>query len=245
MRSRKIVEYKMSIPLTRTYGAYQFGLSSDLNDQQLKQLIKLFKRPPHTVDSVLGGRCSITVDEIRGIGSVVVKNYRRGGLLRHLVKQRYVKWGKTRCQREYDIINKVIDLGVGAPKPVAYAYQGRLFYRCWLVTREIEQQETLAQLSLMDVDRAVAVIGQIADHISTLIQNQILHVDLHPGNVLVDSNSRVYLIDFDKARYSNQNKDKLREKYLSRWRRAVVKHRLPEMLNDLMHSCLRKNYNKE
>lgn len=235
----------MSIPLTRIYGAYHFGLSSDLNDQQLKQLISFFETPSRTVDSVLGGRCSITVVEIRGIGSVVVKNYRRGGLIRHLVKQRYVKWGKTRCQLEYDILNKVIDLGISAPKPVAYAYQGRLFYKCWLVTQEIEQQQTLARLSLTDVDRAVAVIGQIADHIFALIKNQILHVDLHPGNVLVDSNNRVYLIDFDKARYSTQTKNKLRDRYLSRWQRAVIKHRLPKMLNDLLHSCLQKNVDKD
>lgn len=241
MHSRINAEYKMSIHLTKTYGAYHIGLSSDLNDRQLKQLTKLFEIPSHTVDSVLGGRCSITVVEIRGIGSLVVKYYRRGGLIRHLVKQRYLKWGKTRCQLEYDILNKVIDLGVGAPKPVAYAYQGRLCYRCWLVTREIEQQQTLARLSLTDMDRAFAVIGQIAGYISTLIQNHILHVDLHPGNVLIDSNSRVYLIDFDKARYSTQNKDKLRDKYISRWRRAVIKHKLPEKLNDLMHSYLHKN----
>jgi 3-deoxy-D-manno-octulosonic acid kinase len=65
-------------------------------------------------------------------------------------------------------------------------------------------------------------------------------VDLHPGNVLVDSNSRVYLIDFDKARYSYLNKDKLRVKYISRWRRAVIKHRLPESLWEMMSSELRK-----
>ena len=245
MRSRKIAEYKMSLPLTRTYDVYHFGLSSDLNDRQLKQLIKLFKIPSHTVDSVLGGRCSITVDEISGIGSVVVKYYRRGGIIRHLIKQRYLKCGKTRCQKEYEILQRVGRLGVKVSEPVAYAYQGFLFYKAWLVTREIEQQQTLARLSLTDVDRAFAVIGQIAENIATLIQNQILHVDLHPGNVLVDSNSQVFLIDFDKARYSNQNKDKLRDKYLSRWRRAVIKHRLPEMLNDLMHSCLRKNYDKD
>ena len=230
---------------TRKYGYYLFGSATELTDQQLEQFTKLFNEPVTPVDSVLGGRASVQINQIPGLGSVVIKHYTRGGLIRRLIKQRYLKWGKTRCQIEYDILNKVIDIGVGAPKPVAYAYQGRLCYRCWLVTREIEQQQTLARLSLTDVDRAFAVIGQIADHIATLIQNQILHVDLHPGNVLVDSNSRVYLIDFDKARYSNQNKDKLRDKYLSRWRRAVIKHRLPEMLNDLMHSCLRKNYDKD
>ncbi len=226
--------------LTKTYGCYLFGSATDLIDQQLEQFIKLFNEPVNPVDSVLGGRASVQINQIPGFGSVVIKHYTRGGLIRRLVKRRYVKWGKTRCQVEYEILNKVRDLGVGAPKPVAYAYQGRLFYKCWLVTREIEQQQTLARLSLMDVERASSVIGRIADHVATLIQNQILHVDLHPGNVLVDSGNRVYLIDFDKARYSYLNKDKLRDKYISRWRRAVIKHRLPEMLWEIMDSKLRK-----
>lgn len=230
---------------TRKYRCYFFGSAAELSDQQLEQFTELFNKPITPVDSVLGGRASVQIKQIQGLGSMVIKHYTRGGFIRHLVKQRYVKWGKTRCQLEYDILNKVIDLGIGAPMPVAYAYQGRLFYRCWLVTREIEHQQTLARLSLLDVDRAVAVIGQIADHISALIENQILHVDLHPGNVLVDSHSRVYLIDFDKARYSSQNKDKLRDKYLSRWHRAVIKHRLPEMLNDLMHSNLQMKVDKD
>jgi 3-deoxy-D-manno-octulosonic acid kinase len=226
---------------TRKYDCFHFGSATELTDQQLEQLSKLFNQPVTPVDSVLGGRASVQINQISGLGSVVIKHYFRGGLIRHLFKQRYLKWGKTRCQLEYDILNKVIDLGIGAPKPVAYAYQGWLCYRCWLVTLEIEQQQTLARLSLTNVDHASAVIGQVADYISTLIQNQILHVDLHPGNVLVDSDSRVYLIDFDKARFSIQNKDKLRDKYLRRWRRAVIKHRLPEKLNDLMHSYLHNN----
>ncbi len=225
--------------LTKKYGCYRFGSATDLADQQLEQFTKLFNEPVNPVDSVLGGRASVQINQIPGFGSVVIKHYTRGGLIRRLVKRRYVKWGKTRCQKEYEILQRVERLGIRAPEPVAYAYQGSLFYKAWLVTREIEQQQTLARLSLTNVDRAFAVIGQIADNIATLIQNQILHVDLHPGNVLVDSNSRVYLIDFDKARYSYLNKDKLRDKYISRWRRAVIKHRLPEMLWEIMDSKLR------
>jgi len=46
----------------------------------------------------------------------------------------------------------------------------------------------------------------------------------------VDPRGKVFLIDFDKARTRPQNRGQLREKYINRWRRAVVKHHLPEEL---------------
>ncbi|MBW1675810.1 MAG: hypothetical protein JRF30_02805 [Deltaproteobacteria bacterium] len=235
----------MSTALTKTYDSYHFGLASDLADRQLKQLVRLFNTPTNTVDSVLGGRSSVTIAQIEGIGSVVVKYYTRGGLLRYMVKRRYVKWGETRCQTEYELLQKVRNLGVSAPEPIAYAFQGSLFYKGWLVTREIKQKQTLAELSCADEEHAQIAMKELINQVSTLVNNNIFHVDLHPGNVLVDSHDRVFLLDFDKACLSRKNKNKLRDQYLSRWRRAVIKHRLPEMLCEMMCTGLGKNYEAE
>lgn len=235
----------MSTPLTKTYDSYHFGSRSDLTDQQLEQLIRLFDTPAGTVDSVLGGRSSVTIAQIEGLGSVVVKYYTRGGLVRYFVKHRYMKWKKTRCQIEYELLQRVRRLGVSAPEPIAYACRGGLFYKAWLVTSEIKHQQTLAELSCADKQHACSVMGELIRHVSTLISNDILHVDLHPGNVLVDSGDRVFLVDFDKACLSRKNKNKLRDQYLTRWRRSVVKHRLPEMLYEIMSAGLQKNYQIE
>ncbi len=231
--------------LKKIYNSYHFGLSTDLTDQQLEQLVELFNRPGTAVDAVLGGRTSVTRLQMPGPGSMVVKYYVRGGLIRYFIKRRYLKWGKTRCQIEYEILNKVRALGIGAPKPIAFAFQGQLFYRCWLITKEIKRHQTLAQLSLDEAEQAFSVMGQIADHVATLIKNHIFHVDLHPGNVLVDSYNRVFLIDFDRAGITTMPENKLRKKYLNRWKRAVTKHQLPEMLNDIMQSNLCKNCGKD
>jgi 3-deoxy-D-manno-octulosonic acid kinase len=211
----------------------------------LEQLVKLFNAAENTVDAVLGGRTSVKRVQIPELGSVVIKYYARGGLIQYFIKRRYLKWGKTRCQIEYEILNKVRNLGISAPKPVAYAYQGKLFYRCWLITKEIIGHQTLAQLSLDAAEQAYSVIGQVADQIMTLINNRIHHVDLHPGNVLLDSHNHVFLIDFDKAHISTIKKNILQNKYLNRWKRAVIKHQLPEILNELMQSNLSKNYGKD
>jgi aminoglycoside phosphotransferase (APT) family kinase protein len=103
-----------------------------------------------------------------------------------------------------------------------------------------------------------------------LILNGIKHVDLHPGNVLVDGTGQVFLLDFDKAFFilNDENSPfllslkeqahapdsqnmlssreimrevlflrRLRDFYLRRWRRAVIKHGLPDYVSETM--CLR------
>jgi 3-deoxy-D-manno-octulosonic acid kinase len=84
-------------------------------------------------------------------------------------------------------------------------------------------------------------MASVIEQISLLIQNDILHVDLHPGNVVVDVQEKVYLLDFDKGCVYHGNRQKLKDRYLARWQRAVKKHRLPEMLSNILHSGLEAN----
>ena len=216
-----------------TYGSYHFGSLSDITDQQLKQLIKFFNLPKNSIHSPLGGRTSITVARLQGIGSVVIKYYRRGGAIQYLIKKRYIKCGKTRCQIEYELLQKVRSIGINAPEPVAFAYRGRLFYQCWLVTREIQDHQTLAQISRSNEEQARMVMKAVIKQVSMLIKNKILHVDLHPGNVIVDNQNQVYFLDFDKGGVFPGGENALRHRYLRRWNRAIQKHGLPEMLSEV------------
>lgn len=226
---------------TRTYDAYHFGLSFDLSDQQLKQLISIFNSPTVTVDSTLGGRAAIATTLLEGIGSVVVKHYFRGGLVRYILKRKYLKWGKTRCQKEFELLQKVRRIGISAPEPIAFAHRGVLFYQGWLVTREIKHHQTLAQISRSNEQHARMAMKEVVQQVSKLIKNRILHPDLHPGNVIVDNQNKVYFLDFDKGGIFPKGKNILRERYLRRWNRATQKHGLPEMLSELMRSNFQKN----
>jgi 3-deoxy-D-manno-octulosonic acid kinase len=217
----------------KPYDSYHFGSLADIADQQLKQLIRFFNLPKNSVHSALGGRTSITVTRLQGIGSIVIKYYRRGGAIRYLMKKRYVKFGKTRCQIEYELLQKVRSLGINAPEPVAFAYKGRLFYQCWLVTREIQNHQTLVQISRSNEEQTRMAMKAVVKQVSMLIKNKILHADLHPGNVIVDNQNQVYLLDFDKGGGFPGNKNALRTRYLRRWNRAIQKHGLPEILSEV------------
>lgn len=224
--------------LNRTIDSYHFGFLLNLTDSQLGTLAGMFDQSGPIDVSVLGGRTSATPAQLDGIGAVVIKHYRRGGWMRHLVKHRYLKFGKTRAQREFELLDLVATLGINIPQPIAYAYRGRLFYRTWLVTREIHQPLSLACLSLQDEKKTSTAMASVIEQISLLIQNDILHVDLHPGNAVVDAAGKVYLLDFDKGHVYHGNRQKLKDRYLARWRRAVKKHKLPETLTEILQAGL-------
>ena len=82
------------------------------------------------------------------------------------------------------------------------------------------------------------VMKNVIEQLSLLIKNRILHVDLHPGNVVIDTSDKAHLVDFDKARIYHGSEQKLINRYISRWKRAVVKHNLPDILLEMMESEL-------
>ena len=152
-------------------------------------------------------------------------------------------FGKTRARREFELLGLVERLGLNVPQPIVYAHRGRLFYQTWLVTRQIPQSMSLARLSLQDEKKAGIAMQSVIEQISSLIQNHILHVDLHPGNVVVDRFGKVYLLDFDKGRVYRGNRQKLKNRYRARWQRAVDKHALPKFLSEMMQVSLKKVQN--
>ncbi len=224
--------------LHRTIDSYHFGFSLNLTESQLRPLTGLFQYSDATGVAALDGRTAVTPTQLDGIGSVVIKHYRRGGLLRYFIKRRYLKSGKTRAQHEFELLDTVAELGINVPQPIAFAYCGRLFYRAWLITREIRQPLSLAGLSLQDEEKSGRVMTSVINQVSSLIQNRILHVDLHPGNIVIDSAGKVYLLDFDKGKVYHGNRQKLKNRYFARWQRAVAKHGLPNFLTEMMQNGL-------
>ncbi len=214
---------------------------------------------------------------LNGVGRVVIKHYRRGGVLGRMVSHRYLRLGATRCENEFQMLLRVRAMGVSAPEPILFAYKGSVLYKAWLVTREVERSQSLFHLAQEGAVKGgldpVAITEKVAELVTRLIINGVKHVDLHPGNVLIDEQGDVFLIDFDKAQIlkalanspflqsvqaglSNDNFEResspapvspgmrevselraLRDFYLRRWRRAVIKHRLPESIAEVM--CLK------
>lgn len=224
--------------IIQKYKSYSFGSLFKLNYLQLEILIKIFDKPNVETGAILEGRGSIKKINLEGIGPVVIKYNTRGGLVRLFVERTYTKIGKACNQIEFEQLINASKIGVNVPEPVAFATKGSLFYRGWLVLKEVKNSETLAAVSLKNESRIHKLLNEITRQISILINSGLYHVDLHPGNILITDNDQIFIIDFHKARMFNGSKQKLTNKYGARWKRAVKKHGLPELLNVIFEKML-------
>lgn len=223
---------------TGTFGSYRFRTCLDLDEEAKVRLFGLFDKRPCTSGKVLSGRAGPVMDEITGVGPVVVKHYRRGGLVRHFIKDRYLGFGHSRSRREYEMLETVRRLGVSSPEPLLWAVQGSVFYRAFLVTRRIEGHRSLSEIASCNSEDGRAAVEKAAVQIRLLIENRIYHVDLHPGNVILDEKGQVYIIDFDKARRVTWRGEKLGAEYVRRWKRAVDKYVLPASMTEQLIQSL-------
>jgi 3-deoxy-D-manno-octulosonic acid kinase len=132
---------------------------------------------------------------------LILKHYYRGGLVARFVKDSYLGFSieKTRAFREFRLLKKMYKLGLPVPVAVAARVDKGLFsYRADLVTREIEQVKTLADmLSSQKIDDYLW--QEVGACIKRFHQHDIYHADLNARNILLDEAKKLYLIDFDNS----------------------------------------------
>ena len=130
------------------YKEFCFTSQESLPEDLLRQLTSLLEKEPDYKNSVLGGRSALRRGHVEGVGSVIIKQYCRGGLLGKIVKKFYLRVGNTRPEGEYSLLKDVRNLGVLAPQPIAAISKGGLFYQGWLVMKELPSQLSLADYSV-------------------------------------------------------------------------------------------------
>lgn len=227
--------------ITRGRAEYIYQSSQDIEDSEFELCCDWLQATPGEKNlGVLGGRSYFTSYESPDLGSLIIKRYQRGGIWGKFVGSTYLHSAVSRGDQERRALERCLELGIPVPKPFfsVVIYRLGVLYRSWLVMQDIGEHETLASLSLRDPESARERLEQVKEHITALIKNQILHIDLHPGNVVV-AGSKIFIIDFDKAVIGKYGEEQLKGFYLRRWRRAVIKHRLPEFLSEHMCYILR------
>ncbi|MCF8094811.1 MAG: phosphotransferase [Desulfobacteraceae bacterium] len=218
------------------YKDYCIGSATTLTEPQIKHLISCFKAAEKPAEGILSGRIATKTTRLNGVGRVMIKPYFRGGLIRHINKRTYLKIGKSRSRAEFEMLEHVRRIGIKAPEPVAYVLQGSLLYRAWLITKRINSAITLSELGFTDPAAARRVLPEVAEQVRILSSHGIHHVDLHPGNVLVDTKGHAYLIDFDRAKSGVHNLEKLQKRHVKRWKRAADKYGMPGFVRNALEA---------
>jgi 3-deoxy-D-manno-octulosonic acid kinase len=185
-------------------------------------------RPDDLPTAEVGGRAPLSRLETPD-GPVLVREYRKGGLLRALRGRTFR--GPWRPLRELVLLRRLTALGVPVPEAVAcVVLPGPLGWRGFLLTQEVEgAQDLLAWLHDRPSDGPSEreVLREAGRSVRRLHDAGVAHADLHPKNLLLAPGGRVLLLDLDKAFDGGGRLDEEhRLRNLVRLGRAMEKHRL-------------------
>ena len=160
-------------------------------------------------------------------GPVVLRRYFRGGWAAKLSRQRYIFIGATRSRpfREYRILSALSELGLPVPKPVAAICEiSGLTYTAAIITAAIQSASPLADLLTRQQNTApdADTWHNVGSCIRRFHDAGLWHADMNARNILIDDQRRVFLIDFDRAKYS-PGKPVDGQGNLKRLRRSLLK----------------------
>lgn len=174
------------------------------------------------MEAVRGGRGGAAMVDTPA-GECVLRHYRRGGAVAPLLGDRYLWTGpdRTRCFREFRLLQAIVRLGLPGPVPVAARYDRcGFFYTADLLTRRIERARTLAeQVTSMPLTADVA--REAGALVARFHREGIWHADLNAHNIML-SPAGMHLIDFDRGRFRPASAQ-WRQANLQRLRRSMIK----------------------
>lgn len=166
-------------------------------------------------------------------GAIVLRHFRRGGLLAKLRGDRYLWLGAERSRgfREFDLLQWMQAHGLPVPVPLAARVRraGLAGARADLITAELAGAQSLAERLRQDGGTQVdwKAVGAL---VARFHAAGVFHADLNAHNILWSGDS-LYLIDFDRGGLRRPARG-WQQANLRRLRRSILKV-APEFGRDL------------
>lgn len=133
---------------------------------------------------------------------MVLRHYYRGGLIGKFINDSYVFMGlmNTRAAKEFVLLKQMQEWCLPAPKPVALnVVRNGLTYQADILISLIAGASDLVGLLTQSSipDELWVDVGYT---IKLFHQKNIYHHDLNAHNIMIDSDNKVWLIDFDQGK---------------------------------------------
>lgn len=157
----------------------------------------------------------------------VLRHYHRGGMVAKIMRDNY--WfstlEKTRCFQELILLELMYLQGLPVPKPIAaHVRKHGFFYKADLIIEKIPESEDLVQ-RLCREKMTESNWLSLGSMIAKFHQTGIYHADLNAHNILLDSDDKFWLIDFDKCEQRPRLDEDWPKKNLSRLYRSFCKEK--------------------
>ncbi|MDJ0972973.1 MAG: lipopolysaccharide kinase InaA family protein [Planctomycetota bacterium] len=179
--------------------------------------------------STRGGRRPLTQLESE-LGTVLVREYRKGGLLRFVRGRRF--FGRWRPLMELVLHRRLHAVNVPVTEAVGcVVLRGALGWRGFLLTHEVPRSVDLEAWSYgVPLETGLSsqeVLRRAGRAVRRLHDEGVSHPDLHLKNLLLTSEGKVLVLDLDKAHaLDHPLPESARIRDLARMGRGIEKHRM-------------------
>lgn len=179
----------------------------------------------YIVNSASAGRGASLFLNIQG-SDLVLRHYRRGGMVRNITEQHYLWFGlnRTRAWREFAVLCALEEKTLPAPRPYACVVEHKgIGYSASLITHYLSGNTLAEHVCTANLpNEHWHAIGRC---IRQFHAQGVYHADLNAHNILLNE-GEVSLIDFDRAVINSnfsRNRDSTYEKNLHRLHRSLGK----------------------
>mgnify|MGYP000256180112 CR=1 FL=1 len=159
--------------------------------------------------------------------SMVLRHYYRGGLVRHLSLDSFVYTGlgRTRSVAELNMLQRMYELGLPVPKPIAARVErvNGLWCKNDILIETIDKSQDCFN-ALKNNKLSSSCWFNIGQTIRRFHDLGVDHTDLNIHNILLNEREEVFLIDFDRCAFRTQVGE-WKEKNLQRLQRSLLKER--------------------
>lgn len=180
---------------------------------------------------------------------LVLRHYRRGGLVAKISADRYLFSGleKSRAWQEFKLTQQLFESGLPVPRPIAaHIQRAGIFYQADLLTERLPDTQPFARYlndhNELDDQQRQHLWQQVGKTIALFHRAGLNHSDLNANNILVNTHQQVWLIDFDRCQLQSPSPH-WQQQNLARLQRSIVKLNQQAELPSLW-SELEFTYNK-
>ena len=188
------------------------------------------------------GRNSIKLFKYKG-QTFNIKAFRIPNIFNQIA---YRFFRKSKAQRSFEYANKLIDLQIGTPKPVAYFefVTPFLFKKSFYISDHLECELTFRELTKnFDYPDYDKILRSFTRFTYMLHEKGIHFLDHSPGNTLIKKNGNTYnfyLVDLNRMNFGPLD-------FVTRiknFSRLTIHKSMVEVMSDEYAKCSGENYNK-
>ena len=151
---------------------------------------------------------------------------------------------KSKAQRSYEYANKLLDSGIGTPRPIAfYEFTSPFFFhKSFYVSEQQESDYTYRDLTKrFDIPDYETILRAFTRFTYTLHEHHILFLDHSPGNTLIrrtDGGYEFFLVDLNRMKFKPLDfKERIKN-----FARLTTHKSMVETMSDEYAKCIGEDY---